>query len=71
MNELTPRELKIIGYYMQGMTQQKIADRMHLTRNNIQYLLTLSQHKLGLKNRAELQHWARMQGLHDVQEVAV
>ena len=70
MNELTPRERKILGYYMQGMPQQKIADMVHLSKNNVQYLLTLMQQKLQLTNRAQLRAWARMQGFHDAQEVS-
>ena len=51
---LTPRELELVQWLAQGLTNQQIADRMHLSTGSVKQYLSHVGEKLGARSRTQV-----------------
>ena len=51
--QLTPAELRLIGFLQTHLSLQEIADRLHLSRPTVKTQVASIYHKLGVKSRSE------------------
>lgn len=59
----TDRELKIIEYLGEGLTNQEISDRLYVSKRTVEYSLTEIFQKLGVSSRIEAVLIAKSEGL--------
>jgi len=62
---VTHREHQVLELLAQGLTNQQIADTLHLSRRTVEVHRARLKEKLGAKDRAQLVQHARTQGLPD------
>ncbi|MDA8216613.1 MAG: response regulator transcription factor [Dehalococcoidales bacterium] len=62
-NELTARELDVLRLLAQGMSNQEMAQALHLTQNTVMTHVRNILHKLRLENRTRAALYARDKGL--------
>ncbi|MEU4807350.1 response regulator transcription factor [Actinosynnema sp. NPDC023587] len=60
---LTARERDVVREVANGLTNQEIAARLHLSLSTVKTHLTSVQSKLGTRNRVEVASWAWRSGL--------
>jgi two-component system, NarL family, nitrate/nitrite response regulator NarL len=63
INELSQREIEIIGFIGQGFKNKKIADQMCISETTVRHHLTSIYSKLGVSDRLELLVFAHRHGL--------
>ena len=63
LQTLTARELEVMGYIVQGHTNQQIAEILFISRRTVEGHRASLLGKLGLKNRVELVALAKKNGL--------
>ncbi len=61
--ELTPAELRLIGFLPTHLSLQEIADRLHLSRPTVKTQVASIYHKLGVKSRSEAVELVEQSGL--------
>ena len=61
--ELTPAELRLIGFLPTHLSLQEIADRLHLSRPTVKTHVASIYHKLGVKSRSEAVEIVEQSGL--------
>ncbi len=61
--ELTPAELRLIGFLPTHLSLQEIADRLHLSRPTVKTQVASIYQKLGVKNRSEAVEIIEQSGL--------
>ena len=61
--ELTPAELRLIGFLPTHLSLQEIADRLHLSRPTVKTQVASIYHKLGVKSRSEAVEIVEQSGL--------
>jgi two-component system, NarL family, response regulator LiaR len=69
---LTPRETNVLALIGDGLTNQKIADRLHLAINTVKTYIGTNYRKIGVSRRSHAVIWVQQHGLqlkHD--EVSV
>jgi len=54
---LTPREAEVVGLLAQGLSNQQIADHLHLSINSVKTHLRSSYRRIGAVNRAQAVRW--------------
>ena len=52
--EITPRQLSILRCMLEGMTQDEIAEKLHISKNGVRWNLTQLIAKGGFENKFEL-----------------
>lgn len=62
---LTKREIEILKEVEDGLTNQEIADKLHLSKRSIEYSLTNIYNKLGIGTRTEAVLIAKSEGYID------
>ena len=62
-DELSPRELEIVGGVVVGLTNAQIADRLGIARGTVTSHVEGIRRKLGLRNRLQVAVWAVRHGL--------
>ncbi|GAB3080811.1 response regulator transcription factor [Intrasporangium mesophilum] len=64
---LSERESEVMGMIAQGMSNQDIAGRLHITVNTLKFYIRGAYQKLGLTRRSQAVAWARSHGFgeHD------
>src|SRR5262249_41377281 len=62
-DELTPRELEVLGLIALGHTNAEVAGQLSLSLRTVETHRSHIQHTLGLSSRAELVAYARERGL--------
>ncbi len=60
---LTPREIEIVRLAAQGLRNQAIADRLHISEGTVKVHLHIIYDKLGLNGRLALLRYAEDRGL--------
>jgi two-component system response regulator NreC len=63
MDELTERELEVLGYLAEGLTNDQIADRLVISKHTVARHRENLMRKLNLHNRSELVKYAIRKGL--------
>ena len=61
--ELTPAELRLIGFLPTHLSLQEVADRLHLSRPTVKTQVASIYQKLGVKNRSEAVETVEQSGL--------
>ena len=61
--ELTPAELRLVGFLPTHLSLQEIADRLHLSRPTVKTQVASIYHKLGIKSRSEAVEIIEQSGL--------
>ena len=61
--ELTPAELRLIGFLPTHLSLQEIADRLHLSRPTVKTQVASIYGKLGVKTRSEAVEIVEQSGL--------
>ncbi len=61
--ELTPAELRLIGFLPTHLSLQEVADRLHLSRPTVKTQVASIYQKLGVKNRSEAVEIVEQSGL--------
>jgi DNA-binding NarL/FixJ family response regulator len=59
---LSPREVETIALITQGLSNQEIADRLHLTANTLKSHIRQAYRKIGVTSRAQAVGWALQHG---------
>ena len=52
--EITPRQFALLRCILMGMTQDEIAEKLHMTKNGVRWNLTQLIEKGGFENKFEL-----------------
>lgn len=65
LHTLTPRELEVMRYIVQGFTNRQIAEELHISVRTVEGHRATVFSKLALKNRVELIEYAEKNGLLD------
>lgn len=60
---LTPTELEVVGFIVQGLSNPQIAQRLFTSRSTVKYHLSHIFSKLGLHTRNELAAEATRRGI--------
>ena len=68
-NELTKKELEVIGLITRGKTNSEIAEDLCVTESTVRFHLTNIFSKLGLKNRTQVALYALREGLTSLEEI--
>jgi DNA-binding NarL/FixJ family response regulator len=55
--ELSPREVEVLAYVAQGLTNPQIAGKLHVSENTVRFHLKNIFEKLGVANRTEAAAW--------------
>lgn len=63
LNELTPREVEVMGYIIRGFTNRQIGEALFISTRTVEGHRASLFSKLGLKNRVELVEFAEKKGL--------
>ena len=66
--ELTPAELRLIGFLPTHLSLQEIADRLHLSRPTVKTQVASIYHKLGVTNRSEAVEIVEQTGLGAIED---
>lgn len=53
VKELTPRELEVLGFVAQSLTNREIAAKLKITHHTIKAHVSVIIHKLNAKNRMD------------------
>lgn len=56
--ELTPTELKVVGFVAKGMANREIAEKLNVSQRTIESHVSNMLNKTNLHNRTELARWA-------------
>ncbi len=59
---LTPREWEVLAFLQQGLTNESIAARLHISPNTAKFHVSEILSKLGANSREEAAGWAKRQG---------
>jgi len=65
LDELTPRELEVMGYIIRGFTNRQIAEALYISTRTVEGHRASLFGKLGLQNRVELVEFAEKKGVMD------
>jgi two-component system, NarL family, response regulator NreC len=65
LDELTPREVEVMGYIVRGYTNKQIAGSLYISTRTVEGHRASLLGKLGLKNRVDLVEFAEKHGLLD------
>lgn len=65
LDELTPREVEVMGYIIRGYTNRQIAEELFISTRTVEGHRASLFGKLGIKNRVELVEYAERKGLMD------
>ncbi len=60
---LRMQETELLGLVMLGLTNQQLAETMHISEATVKYRLTRLYRHIGVRSRAEAIAWARAHGL--------
>jgi two-component system response regulator NreC len=63
LDQLTPREVEVMGYIIRGYTNRQIAEVLYISTRTVEGHRASLLSKLGLKNRVELVEYAEKKGL--------
>lgn len=66
--ELLPREFEIFTLLAQGLTVEKISEKLHLTSKTVSNYQTIIRKKLNLHSTLEMQRYALARGILKIQE---
>jgi DNA-binding NarL/FixJ family response regulator len=66
--ELLPREFEIFTLLAQGLTVEKISEKLHLTSKTVSNYQTIIRKKLNLHSTLEMQRYALARGILTIQE---
>lgn len=61
--DLTERELEVLGYVMQGLTNNEIADILMITHHTVKAHVASIIRKLGVRNRLDASMLAKEKAL--------
>jgi DNA-binding NarL/FixJ family response regulator len=61
--QLSPRELDVLRYVVQGLSNVEIGKALHLSRHTVKQHLSAGYRKLGVRNRTEAASRARQLGI--------
>jgi DNA-binding NarL/FixJ family response regulator len=62
-DRLTARELELLQYVSEGMSNREIAEKLHISKNTVKYHMKNILQKMNLQNRAEAAVFAVREGL--------
>jgi DNA-binding NarL/FixJ family response regulator len=62
-DRLTARELELLQYVSEGMSNREIAKKLHISKNTVKYHMKNILQKMNLQNRAEAAVFAVREGL--------
>lgn len=63
LNTLTKREIHVLGFLAEGLTNREIAERLFLSRSTVKWYVRQLNSKLGTTNRSEIVEQARGLGI--------
>lgn len=62
--KISPREREVVALIAQGLSNQEIAESLHVTKKTADHHVTHILDKLGFKSRAQIATWAVSRGLY-------
>jgi DNA-binding NarL/FixJ family response regulator len=65
VEELTPREMEVLGLLVEGLSNNEIAERLFISRSTVKTHLSNIFSKFGVSNRVEAVRAAMERGLVD------